>query len=80
MEGNRSSRAISFHMLKILNKNYHEKETNKCLIAVQDKLAPLMEGWPRHCGTRYPTLVADMAKQGFPSTVDGGMTLKLLTV
>ena len=39
MEGNRSGRAISFHMLKILNENYHEKETNKCLIAIQDKLA-----------------------------------------
>ena len=39
MEGNRSGRAISCHMLKILNENYHEKETNKCLIAIQDKLA-----------------------------------------
>ena len=48
MEGNRSGRAISFHMLKILNENYHEKGTNKCLIAIQDKLAPLMECWPRH--------------------------------
>ena len=39
MTGNRSGRAISCHMRKILNENYHEKETNKCLVAIQDKLA-----------------------------------------
>ena len=40
MEGNRSSRGISFHMLKILNENYRERETNKCYIAIHYKLTP----------------------------------------